>query len=205
MLLFLGKSNAEITRVKANFSDTQYLKIHFLYGSKPKRKFKKIEKKWFGGKMGGHVGIEADSEQILNFCRKGKLHIFQHDKDRHSCFKLSTTKKFNTIFDSTADSVKTLTVYVPVTALQKSEFDKIKTQYLLNAPYDYAFMGMRCGAAAYEILAQIGVVKRMSYHRTWHRIFYPKRLRKRMIKMAAKNHWKTSYTTGTYKRKWEKD
>lgn len=155
--------------------------------------------------MGGHVGVEADSGQILNFCRKGKLHVLQHKKNRHSSFKLSTTKKFNTIFDSTADSVKTLTIYIPVTALQKGKFDKIKTAYLITTPYDYAFMGMRCGAAAYEILAQTGVVKKMSYHRTWKRVFYPKKLRKKLIKMAIANHWKMDYTTGTYKRKWEKD
>jgi hypothetical protein len=36
-------------------SDSLFVKVHFVYGSKPKSAFKKIEAKQFGGIHGGHV------------------------------------------------------------------------------------------------------------------------------------------------------
>ncbi|HEY4149717.1 MAG TPA: hypothetical protein VGM41_12345 [Chitinophagaceae bacterium] len=64
---------------------------------------------------------------------------------------------------------------------------------------------MRCGVAAYELLGQLGVVKRYSHSRTWRKILYPKKLRKRLLAKAAKNGWKTARQAGSTKRKWEKD
>lgn len=54
--------------------DSAYLKVHFLYGSKPLKKYKATEQKWFGGILGGHVGIEGDDDKIVNFLPKGKFH-----------------------------------------------------------------------------------------------------------------------------------
>lgn len=191
--------------VKYTQSDTCYLKVHFLYGSRPGLKYKKTEKKWFGGILGGHVGVEGDSNVILNFCPKGKFHIFQHKKI-HSCYKLSNVKEFDEIFDtSKGDSFKKLIVFIPVTRAQKIKFDSLQATYMLSTPYDYAFLGMRCGAAAYDVLSSVGILKKMSYHKTWSRIFYPRRLRKRIIKMAVKNHWQMYAHNGSTKRKWEKD
>jgi hypothetical protein len=47
--------------------------VHFLYGSKPSREARDIEKKWFGGKLGGHVGIEITPDSILNFVTVDKF------------------------------------------------------------------------------------------------------------------------------------
>ncbi|WP_338814872.1 hypothetical protein V9L05_06675 [Bernardetia sp. Wsw4-3y2] len=47
--------------------DTTFLKVHFLYGSKPLKSDKNTEQKWFGGILGGHVGIEVEEDKVLNF------------------------------------------------------------------------------------------------------------------------------------------
>jgi hypothetical protein len=47
--------------------DSVYLKVHFLYGSKPKKRYQDSEPKWFGGILGGHVGIEGDTNEVVIF------------------------------------------------------------------------------------------------------------------------------------------
>lgn len=61
------------------------IKVHFLYGSKPKKEFRFLEEKWFGGMHGGHVSIETDHE-VTGFGPQGKFHIFGNKKKFHSHF-----------------------------------------------------------------------------------------------------------------------
>jgi hypothetical protein len=68
--------------------DTAYLKVHFLYGSKPLKKFRDTEQKWFGGILGGHVGIEGDSDRIVNFLPSGKFHWFAKKNELHSTYAI---------------------------------------------------------------------------------------------------------------------
>jgi hypothetical protein len=103
------------------------------------------------------------------------------------------------------DSVKKAFVYIPVTRQQKQKFDSIATEYLKQTPYDYALLGMRCGAAAYEILGQLGILTRYSYSKTYKKIFYPKKLRKTLFKKATENGWTIVRQDGSSKRKWEQD
>ena len=103
------------------------------------------------------------------------------------------------------DSVKTVTVDVPITRQQKQRFDSISSVYLKQTPYDYAFLGMRCSAAAYDVLAQLGMMTRYGHVRTYLTIFYPKKLRKRLLKKAKENGWRVEHTIGSLKRKWETD
>jgi hypothetical protein len=185
--------------------DSTLLKVHFLYGSKPLKKYKDTERKWFGGVLGGHVGIEGDSGRILNFLRRGKVHWFAKKNDKHSIYKEHDVRSFYAIFRYNADSVKKAIIYIPVTRQQKQQFDSIAKAYLKVTPYDYAFFGMRCGAAAYDILAQVGVLPRYSYAKTYKKIFYPKKLRKRLLKKATKYNWTIIRHDGSMKRKWERD
>ncbi|MDJ1468511.1 hypothetical protein QNI19_10730 [Cytophagaceae bacterium DM2B3-1] len=68
------------TDIDAAERDTiKFIKVHFLYGSKPKKEFKFLEKKWFGGMHGGHVSIETDSV-VTGFGPKGKFHVFGNRK-----------------------------------------------------------------------------------------------------------------------------
>ena len=101
--------------------------------------------------------------------------------------------------------MKKAIVYVPITNDQKKLFDSISAAYVVQTPYDYAFFGMRCGAATYEILGQLNILPKYSNGHTSRMIFYPKKLRKRLFKMAKANGWKVEHFEGAKKRKWEKD
>lgn len=185
--------------------DTAYLKVHFLYGSKPLKKYKATEKKWFGGKLGGHAGIEADSNKILNFLPSGKFHWISKKKDPHSTYALHSDNSFYAILGGHPDSVKKAIVYIPVTLQQKQQFDSIATAYLTQTPYDYALFGMRCGAATYEVLGQLNILPRYKNSKTYKKIFYPKKLRKRLFKKAGNNGWLIVRQDGSRRRKWERD
>jgi hypothetical protein len=185
--------------------DTAYLKVHFLYGSKPLKKYKDTEQKWFGGMLGGHVGIEGDNDRIVNFLPNGKFHLFAKKDDKHSTYAIHSYTSFYAILGGNPDSVKKAIVYIPITQQQKQIFDSITTIYLNKTPYDYAFVGMRCGAAAYDILGKLGIVENYSYSKTFKKIFYPKKLRKRLFKKATENNWIVIKKEGTNRRKWEQD
>jgi hypothetical protein len=185
--------------------DTTYLKVHFLYGSRPLKKYKDTEKKWFGGILGGHVGIEGDSDRIVNFSPRGRFHLFAKKDNRHSAFSIHSADKFYAILGGNPDSAKKAIVYIPVTREQKQKFDSITTAYLKQTPYDYALFGMRCGAASYDILGQLDILTKYSCSKTYKKIFYPKKLRKRLFKKATENGWTIVRQEGSIKRKWEQD
>jgi len=76
--------------------DSLHIKVHFLYGSKPQKKHKDTESKWFGGRKGGHVGIELDSTRILNFIPQGKFHLFASKVNLHSTYAEHSKRSFIT-------------------------------------------------------------------------------------------------------------
>lgn len=191
--------------IQAKAGDTTYIKVHFLYGSKPKVEYKDSESKWFGGILGGHVGIEVDSNKIMDFVGEGKLHIFEKTNNKHSRFTVRSPKSFWEIFNTKAETVKKATVTIPITEIQKEKLDSIFKTYTSETPYDYAFFGMRCGAAAYDVLGQLGIVAKLSHRKTYLKIFYPRKLRKRLLTKAEKENWKVLKKAGTTKRRWEQD
>jgi hypothetical protein len=103
------------------------------------------------------------------------------------------------------DSVKKLVVYIPISQQQKIQFDSITRIYLAETPYDYALLGMRCGAATYDILGQIGVLPHLGYRETFTKVAYPKILRKQLLQLAKENNWLVVRADGTKRRKWERD
>ena len=185
--------------------DSTTFKVLFLYGSKPKKEFKDVEYEWFGGILGGHEGIQLDSNTVIDFVPSGRFHKIAHTTDFSSDFVTHDPENFFTLFGSPKDSVKHLIVTIPISGQQKVRLDSITANYLENTPYDYAFLGMRSGGATYDILSQIGIVKDYGYHRTYLKIFYPKKLRKRLIKKAAKHKWHLYSQEGGERRKWERD
>jgi len=191
--------------LQACSQDSPVIKVHFLYGSKPLHRYKDTEPKWFGGMLGGHVGIETDSGHILNFMPRGSFHWFARKDSLHSCYAVHNENSFYAIMGGNPDSVKKLIITIPVTIQQKKKLDSLSTAYLQHTPYDYALFGMRCGAAAYEILGQLAVVQHYSYRKTWRKIFYPKKLRKRLLARAMQDRWSIQRYDGSSKRKWEKD
>jgi hypothetical protein len=181
---------------------TRMIKVHFLYGSKPHRAHKDKETKWFGGLHGGHVSIEVD-DKVIGFAPSGKLHIFAKRKPEkfHSGFQLQELESFRQ--DSIA--CKYATVHIPVTQDQYMKITDIHSAYYRKAPYDYAFFGMRCAAATYEILGQLDIVKRKSRLGNIVTHFYPKPLRKKMFRIARSRSYLVTSQPGRPTRKWEKD
>lgn len=179
---------------------SHFIKVHFLYGSKPKKQFSNIEKKWFGGLHGGHVSIETGNE-IIGFEPKGKLHIFSSRRNKHSFFRREDLRAWA---GDTATK-KYVSIKIPITASQYQSIRQAHTEYLYSSPYDYAFFGMRCAAATYEILSKAGVVKGRSNFRNVITHFYPKLLRKKMLKLATKRGYLITSQPGRETRKWERD
>ncbi len=186
--------------------DTSYIKVHFLYGSKPLKAYKKTEPKWFGGILGGHAGIESNNDQVLNFIPDGKFHLIANKNTKHSKYIIDSVGKFySRLGGQHPDSAKQAIIVIPVTRQQKLKFDSICARYLSTTPYDYAFLGMRCGAATYEILGQLGIMQQLPLSKTSMKIFYPKILRKQLLTKAEKNGWQVIRQDGTSRRKWESD
>ena len=196
LLIFIGDLSA---------AEPVYIKVHFLYGSKPGRDFRETESRWFGGIPGGHVGIEVDSNVIMDFTMHGKFHVIAKNKKPHSRFAIHNSQNFWEIFGYPADKVKKATIIIPVSEQQKKELDSIFAAYTTQTPYDYAFIGMRCGAAAYDVLSRIGILPQYSLRKTYFKIFYPKRLRKILLEKAAVHNWVIERQEGSSSRKWERD
>ncbi|MDP9229720.1 MAG: hypothetical protein M3O67_03485 [Bacteroidota bacterium] len=182
-----------------------YLPVHFLYGSRPVQEYKFIEKKWFGGKMGGHVGIGIDSNKILNFVHRGNFHLVSSNQNKSGKYIVSTPAQFNSIFGGESNMVKTLTILIPVNSSQLQKLDSLSKVYIDQSPYDYALFGMRCGAGSYEVLSQLGILPRYSNSKTSLKIFYPKILRKELLRQAEENNWPRIRQQGTNRRIWETD
>lgn len=185
--------------------DSYFIKVQFIYGSKPLNMYRATEKKWFGGLAGGHVGIETDSNKVLDFHHIKSFHVFSTSNNKHSRFLLKSTNDFWSGFGCPGETVKKATIIIPVTKAQKQRFDSITNSYLSNTPYDYAFFGMRCAAATYDILSQLGVVERYGLKTMYRKIFYPKSLRLRLYAKAKENGWAVVKQEGSSKRKWERD
>jgi hypothetical protein len=181
------------------------LRVHFLYGSRPSRLHRHTEKKWFGGILGGHVGLQLNEEPVLHFMHVGKFHLFPRRSHLHAAFRLNNTDDFYRFHGGAPSEVKKLAIDIPVSPKQKEEFLKIREAYLRKPPYDYAFLGMRCASAAYEILAQLGIAKQHGSAIIAIRIFYPRILRRYLLKNASTNGWNLARTSGTTRRKWDKD
>jgi hypothetical protein len=182
-------------------ADTSHIiKVSFLYGSKPKRQFKSTEPKYFGGLHGGHVSIQVDDVDYGFEPATNRVHIFPKKK-RKSDFvdrPLKGQSRYN------KDS-KTVTFLIPVSEKQYSDLNKIHKCYSDTAPFDYAFFGMRCASTTQDILAQIGILKKKRRFNNIVTTFYPKKLRKRMFRLAKKKLYQVLKTEGKPTRKWERD
>jgi hypothetical protein len=186
-------------------AQTDFIRVHFLYGSKPAHAFRHDEREWFGGKLGGHVGIEYREGLIIDFVPSGEFHVFPDSEDFHSRFVSHSPESFYALFGGEPDSMKRAVFEIPLSPKQRILLDSLVEAYYAQTPYDYAFFGMRCGAAAYDILAEIGVLKKWKQTKIQRRIFYPRRLRKRLFDMALDNAWKYEVVKGTKRRTWERD
>jgi hypothetical protein len=135
---------------------------------------------------------------------KGKFH-FLPSKNKHSKYVYNSYADFYEILGGKLETNKSLIVHIPINTQQKLRFDSLVKAYTQNTPYDYAFMGFRCGSATYEGLALLDILPSLGAGTTKMRIFYPRLVRKKVIKLARKNNWKMVTQAGSVTRKWEKD
>ncbi len=176
------------------------IKVHFLYGSKPKRQFKDAEVPFFGGIHGGHVSIQSGDMDYGFGPTVMPVHLFPKHR-RQSVFEareLQGGARYSA-------GNKTVTFVIPVSAKQLAILDSTHNAYCLTTPYDYAFFGMRCASATHDILARAGIVERKSRVFTILTTFYPKRLRKRLFKQAMARGYGVIRSEGKTTRTWERD
>ena len=185
------------TCCSANDSLVHFIRLNFLYGSKPAKGYKDIEEKKFGGIKGGHVNIEA-GDKVLDFM-PGNNPLFPKDKKPSGGFRLN-----NSIYWDTTNT-KWTTVFIPVSADQFSELQLLFDSLSKQTPYDYAIFGMRCAAASYDVLSMIGLFPEYSNKKNIATHFYPKLLRKKVLKWAADNNFTVMEHEGKPSRKWESD
>lgn len=186
--------------VGAQPDSARIIKVCFLYGSKPARKCKTTEVRFFGGLHGGHVSIQYRDTDYGFEPTCSPVHVFPK-RQRQSAF---VTRELNRQARYSPDS-KTVTFLIPVSAPQLATLDSIHKAYCAIAPYDYAFFGMRCAAATQDILASAGIIERRNRFATIFTAFYPKRLRLRLFRLAKKEGYALIRTNGKASRKWEND
>lgn len=177
-----------------------FIKVHFLYGSKPKRKFKDTEFRSFGGLHGGHVSIQVSDTDYGFGPTIMPVHLFPK-RQRQSVFEareLQGEARYSA-------GNKTVTFVIPVSQRQLALLDSIHNAYCKNPPYDYAFFGMRCAAATQEILSYIGIGKKKRRFSLILTTFYPKRLRSRLFRQAKLEGYQVKRTEGKMTRIWEPD
>lgn len=182
-------------------SDSLFVKVHFVYGSKPKHAFKNAELKYFGGIHGGHVYVEANNQIVSFGPNNGQWHIFGHKKKIVGKYRIDK----NLIWCGDTGKLKITTILIPVSKHQLEKFEIAKRDYLETSPYDYAFFGMRCAAAAYDILSEAQVCEYRSRLGIISKNFYPKRLRVKLLRRAKKENWEVLRQEGRSTRKWERD
>ncbi|MBS1634529.1 MAG: hypothetical protein JST26_01315 [Bacteroidetes bacterium] len=160
---------------------------------------KKSEPKYFGGLHGGHVTIEVDSIDY-GFEPANGFHVIAHRKNFKSDFvaRKAPVPRYG-------EGSKMTTILIPLTAQQYALINEVHACYCANTPYDYAFFGMRCAASAEHILEIIGLSKPKGITSTILTTFYPKKLRKRLLKLASRNHYQVIRQEGRQTRVWEKD
>jgi len=181
----------------ANDSTTHYIKINFLYGSRPAKGYKGTESKLFGGIKGGHVNIQAGDQVLDFFC--GNNPLLPNKKNPTGGFKINHSISWDTT------NTKWKSVIVPVSSEQYNQLQHLFDSLSSKTPYDYAIFGMRCAAASYDVLSDIGLFKKVSNPKNISKHFYPKLLRKKVLKWAEENNYTVTSKEGRTTRKWESD
>jgi hypothetical protein len=176
--------------------------LHFIHGSvaRPDCSDQRIRP---GGLWGGHVEIEVD-EVFYSFNRiskERKIHIFNKKNvvDYNAIFV--GLEKNDWLIKTENDKITS--IVIPISKQQKSQIQAIYKGFLEKTPYDYALFGMRCTASAHFILSEIGLFRPVSKWRTIVFSFYPKLLRRKVLKFAIRNNLKINLKEGIECRNWE--
>lgn len=180
-------------------AQTDTLVVEVIYGSRP---IDKNERSWFGGKLGGHIGLRIGEDSVMHFVPGGRVAATNINSDTGR-YLLSSDRNFYRTFY--CDTTKTCRIFIPVSSTQKQQLLKDAKPFLKEGPYPYAFFGMRCAAACYHLLSLADVTKDRSRSSMTWKFIYPRKLRKFLFKEAKAKGWKIMTTPGSSKRKWDHD
>jgi len=153
-----------------------------------------------GGLFGGHVSLGIDSVEI-GFTNHRKEHIISTPRLKNSHFYRTPLREFR----EKSRGKKYVTFEIPVTDDQYNKLRSILEKYLEQAPYDYAFFGMRCTSATYDVLSQAGLLPAVSKLYNIFTNFYPKLFRRKMFLLAEKRHYDVIFQPGVDTRIWDDD
>ncbi|HMX40663.1 MAG TPA: hypothetical protein PK971_12115 [Saprospiraceae bacterium] len=183
----------------------QQVWVHFIHGSKPQAGCRQQEKKWRGGLWGGHVGVEVDSNQVLDFYPTSRrVHVLPHRRHPVGKFQWRSREGFWRYFGLPSDSLKRSSVCLPATAAQQERLRAIAQQWAEQSPYDYAFIGVRCTSASYELLMSAGLLPERGRGAVILANFHPRQLRKHLLRRASREGWPVVRRNGTLRRIWAK-
>lgn len=178
---------------------TDTLVVEIIYGSKP---LTKDESHWFGGKLGGHIGLKIGTDSVMHFVPGGRVVATNINSDDGK-YLISTNNQFYRTFH--CDTAKTCQIFIPISHKQKQQLLQEIKPFLKHGPYPYAFFGMRCAAACYHLLSLADVTPDLSRSKMTWKFIYPRKLRSYLFKEADKNGWIIKRTKGSTKRKWDHD
>lgn len=138
--------------------------------------------KWFSGLFTGHVGIEFNPGEIVNFFPEGRFHWIANNQHPHARFVIHTPQEFRRLYNPDAFHLSIFYFQIPLP--QQQMLEKIIESYTHRPPYDYAFLGMRCASATYEIMARAGILQQASWLFLVFRFFTPGLLKQYLRKQA---------------------
>lgn len=174
--------------------------INYQFGSVPAKGFEGSEKKRAGGLLGGHVTCII-GKSVYGFTDEGAdfTHVFP-DHDHPNGY---WQKEDITIWKNKMETEQYMQFYIPVTYSQITMLRQILDGYVGKTPYDYAFFGMRCMSAMYDILGDIAILPVVPNWYVWALYFYPRKFRRDLTRMAYVNGWPMQFNQGRGTRKWE--
>ncbi len=177
------------------------ISIHFIHGSYPKKNCFD-QRKTVGGLLGGHIEIEIDGLVYgFEFGDRQNIHIFPRNAPNSFNGRFTLKKKADWILETKYDKITT--IRVPIDALKKTQLIEKLQSYKTSPPYDYAFFGMRCASSTYEDIATAGVLPKKARFQYVVNAFYPRQLRKKMVRWARTNMIMVEFKKGVDCRVWE--
>src|SRR3989339_1896211 len=171
--------------------ESHVLKVFFRYGSVPARGYEDPDYEEVGGLLGGHVSLGLDSTEI-GFTNREREHLISNVNKINSVFYRKPIREF----EEKSSGKKYVTFVIPISDDQYYKLLNLLQNYIEHTPYDYAFFGMRCTSATYEVLSHIGLFPEKSRTRNIQENFYPELLRRKMFRLAREKKLPTIFQEG---------
>lgn len=154
-----------------------------------------------GAMFGGHVVMQVGDYMYSFAFNRWEFHLVPGKKKSIGAFD----KEPATAWLWAHKDCKVTYIDIPVTPEQYHYLENTYASYLEKCPYDYAFFGMRCAASCYKLLADAGVIHKAGYSKSIRRAFYPRPLRRKLVRWSHKHPYKVNIQQGSNTRRWEKD